>query len=239
MPLWDSVQRNLEKASQEAARMSKVQRVRANIDGLSHQIYAQTNQVVNKTMELFTAGQITNSELLMVCQELANLHQQVNQAQIELQQLQKSQPQAPQLEMPTSYPSPDTVYYPPTPGEGSPTAYAPPPPAYYPYSDPGTGSSATAPPPPPNVEPHTASSMNTSEMLPGLPPPPPALGTEKRFCPACQSELYPHYAFCRNCGSPVQDSGSINAPTLPAERSAPNTGTPFPQTSPPLKDKGV
>ena len=81
MPLWDSVQRSLEKASQEAARMAKTQRLRYTIDGLSRQISTQSNNIVNKTMDLFTAGELTQSELLPLCQEITNLQQQLNQAQ--------------------------------------------------------------------------------------------------------------------------------------------------------------
>src|ERR1700676_408792 len=88
MPLWDSVQRSLEKASQEAARIARTQRLRSIIDALSRQINTQNNAIVNKAMDLFVSGQLTQSELLPICQEMMNLHQQLNQAQIELKQLQ-------------------------------------------------------------------------------------------------------------------------------------------------------
>src|SRR6266480_6657365 len=113
MPLWDSVQRGLEKASQEAARIARTQRLRSNIDGLSRQMYAQNNAIFNKTMELFVSGQLTQSELLPLCQEMINLQQQLNQAQNELKQLQAQSSQPPG---PTSYPStgePSTSYAPP------------------------------------------------------------------------------------------------------------------------------
>ena len=93
MPLWDSVQRSLEKASQEAARMAKTQRLRYTIDGLSRQISTQSNNIVNKTMDLFSAGELTQSELLPLCQEITNLQQQLNLAQNELKQIQATQPQ--------------------------------------------------------------------------------------------------------------------------------------------------
>src|SRR5438270_9496749 len=81
MPLWDSVQRSLEKASQEAARIAKTQRLRSIVDGLTRQISTQNNNLLNKTMDLFNAGQLTQSELLPFCQEITNLQQQLNQAQ--------------------------------------------------------------------------------------------------------------------------------------------------------------
>src|SRR5439155_877631 len=131
----DSVQRGLEKASQEAARIARTQRLRSNIDGLSRQMYAQNNAIFNKTMELFAAGQLTQSELLPLCQEMVNLQQQLNQAQNELKQVQAQASQAqtsgPQTQTGTSNPylPPGPAPYPST-GEGfAHTLYAPPPPA--------------------------------------------------------------------------------------------------------------
>ena len=127
MPLWDSVQRSLEKASQEAARMAKTQRLRYTIDGLSRQISTQSNNIVNKTMDLFTAGELTQSELLPLCQEITNLQQQMNQAINELKQIQATQPQTtgPQTQpgAPNPYlplgPGGQTTY--PSTGEGLPS----------------------------------------------------------------------------------------------------------------------
>ena len=87
MPLWDSVHRGLEKASQEAARIARAQRLRATVDGLSRQMQLQNSLLINKAMELFIAGQLTQNELLPLCQALAQLQYQLNQAQIEMTQL--------------------------------------------------------------------------------------------------------------------------------------------------------
>jgi len=77
MPLWDSVQRSLEKASQEAARIARTQRLRSTIDGLARQINTQQNNIFNKVMDMFVAGQLTSSELFPLCQEMMNLQQQL------------------------------------------------------------------------------------------------------------------------------------------------------------------
>ena len=138
MPLWDSVQRSLEKASQEAARIARTQRLRSIIEGLTRQINTQNNAIVNKAMELFVSGQLAQSELVPICQEMLNLHQQLNQAQNELKQLQIQAHQA--QNMPGSQaslpPSPDTS------GQ-----YVQSPSDYQAYMD--STSSNTAPPPPP------------------------------------------------------------------------------------------
>src|SRR2546421_10484520 len=97
MPLWDSVQRSLEKASQEAARIAKTQRLRSTIDGLTRQVNTQQSSIVNKAMDMFVAGQLTQGELYQLCQEMMNLQQQLNQARAEMQLLlaQASQSQTP------------------------------------------------------------------------------------------------------------------------------------------------
>src|SRR6266516_2253251 len=108
MPLCDSVQRGLEKATQEATRLARTQRLRSTIDGLTRQLNAQNIAICNKTMELFAAEQLTHSELLPLCQEMVNLQQQLNQAQNELKQVQAQASQAqtsgPQTQTGTSNP---------------------------------------------------------------------------------------------------------------------------------------
>lgn len=209
MPLWDSVQRSLEKASQEAARMAKAQRLRSTIDGLSRQIYTQHNNLLNKTMELFVAGQLTQGELLPFCHELVNLQQQLNQAQAELKQVQANQAQAgaqnQYLPPGTDVPAPSP--YAPTPEESAQTTFAPPPPEYQSYLDSTQG--MTVAPPPPGVNPLAESATETVRMGAGATP---ASSPALRRCPACQAELAPGTAFCQNCGSLVQD---INSPHLP------------------------
>ena len=194
MPLWDSVQRSLEKASQEAARMAKTQRLRYTIDGLSRQISTQSNNIVNKTMDLFSAGELTQSELLPSCQEITNLQQQLNQAQNELKQIQATQPQTT---------GPQTM-------PGAPNPYLSSGPEYQSYLDSTQG--GTVAPPPPGVESLTVSSTETIQISAGVAPPPSAVAGR---CAVCHAELAPNNAFCHSCGAPVQD---INSPQLPTVR---------------------
>ncbi len=215
MPLWDSVQRGLEKASQEASRIARIQRLRTTIDNLSRQMNTQSNNLINRTMELFINGQLTQSELLPFCQELVSLKQQINDAQNELRFLQANQPPAPsgQIEGPGVYPPtmPAGPYTPPPMAGGyelPPTVYAPPPPGFETY--PESGSDVT-PPPPPGVEPLTISAISTVLMNVSPAPQP-----EKRPCPACQAEVQPEHAFCHNCGASVQASASPHLPTVRA-----------------------
>jgi hypothetical protein len=218
MPLWDSVQRGLGKAQQEAARIAKGQKLRSTADGLSRQIYTQNNALMQRTMELFVAGQLTQAELLPLCQELANLQQQLNQVQNELKQLQAAQAPMPQTQadMPNIYPSQPPVgtgtgSYPQT-GDVNPGgAYAPPPPpppssAYQAYFD--STDAFVTPPPPPGMGPGSATTISQMETI--------SMGQGMQRCLVCHSEIYPNTAFCHVCGSPILPNASPNLPTIRA-----------------------
>jgi hypothetical protein len=205
MPLWDSVQRSLEKASQEAARIAKTQRLRSTIDGLSRQVNAQQTIVFNRTMDLFLAGQLTQSELIPLCQELARAQQQLNQAQFELRQLQSSQAQPNEA---NQYPP---MSYPPATEEQAQSIYTPP--EYQAYLDSTQG--ATVPPPPPGIDASTADSSATVIMTAAGTPAGP-LQADRQLCQACQAELSPQVAFCPDCGAPVQEMSASHSPTARA-----------------------
>jgi hypothetical protein len=233
MNIWDSVHRGLEKASHEAARIARIQRLRSTIDSVTRQIHTQEELLISRTMEVFAAGQLTQSELLPICQELANLRLQLEQARSDLKAIQSaSAPGTPQN--PTGSNAP---------GGEAPTVYAPPPPDYQFYADPTEP--ATVPPPPPGVEPLTVSARETMIMNPGA-----SEGTSTQtgptdytlYCAQCHAALAVGNAFCHNCGAPVQDSAFSHLPTARAGRLEPiyptgqatfaNTPTSTPQMEP-------
>src|SRR5689334_5657965 len=80
MNLWDSVHRGLEKASQEAARIARIQRLRSTVDTLHRQISNQQGMLIASAMETFREGRMVQGELLPICQELASLQLQLEQA---------------------------------------------------------------------------------------------------------------------------------------------------------------
>src|SRR5713101_991832 len=210
MPLWDSVHRGLEKASQEAARIARTQRLRSTIDGLTRQANTQSTNLIDKALELFTTGQLMQSELLPICQELVSLRQQINDAQIELKQIQATQPPAAatagQVEGPVTYPPTMPMSIPYTPAESSgdlpPTIFAP----------------------PPDIGPLTISSMETVMMgagTAGSPATPAMPQSASQTCPACQTAIQPGHAFCSNCGTPVQNSDALQLHTMRASAAEP------------------
>lgn len=219
MNIWDSVQRGLEKASQEAARIAKMQRLRAAIDTLSRQIYTQQVALINKTMELFDKGQITHNELLTICQDLSQMQQQNLSLQNELKIIQSQSAPTTQPNVSVS-PTPSALPALPAPQEsdGTPTVYAPPPPDFQFYSDTTVG--VPAPPPPPGTGPQAISAINT--VLMGNDSNQQSEG--KLLCVVCRAGLIAGNAYCHNCGSPVVTAAafpptvrSTDAQTLPVE----------------------
>ncbi|QBD82048.1 zinc ribbon domain-containing protein [Ktedonosporobacter rubrisoli] len=210
MNIWDSVQRGLEKATQEAARIAKAQRLRSTIDNLSRQINTGQQMLFSRTMELFATGQLTQSELLSLCQELVSLRQQLEQAQVELKATQGQG-----VPLPGAQPGPSTaatnLAQPAQPSTGphpqaGDLAYIPPTPAYQSHFDPTIP--VTVPPPPPGV--NTAiSSLDTISMPAGTS----SSGTVPR-CTNCNVEIVPGNIYCHNCGAPTQDSDLFHLPTV-------------------------
>jgi hypothetical protein len=186
MNIWDSVQRGLEKATQEATRRARTQRLRSTIDSVTQQIHTQEDDLIVRTMEIFAAGKLTQSELLPLCQTLISLQQQLEQAQHELNLVQsQSQTQLPPTTGAVTTPI---------------AAYTPPPPNYEAYDQ-----TMPAPPPPPPPGITEFSAFSTMQM--GTP------GTGKRLCMHCQAELIPGNAYCHNCGAPTQQNATAQQPT--------------------------
>ncbi len=162
MNIWDSVHRSLDKASKEAGRIARAQRLRSQIDKVTHQINAQEGTLLHQVMNLFMSGKMTQTELLPLCRELINLQQQLSQAQSELQMLQSQGPLPPQIgpaqgqqEMNTP-PIPTTMV-----GDIAPTNYIPSSPVipYQPFE--ATIPATPPPPPPPSVNLQTLHSQET------------------------------------------------------------------------------
>jgi hypothetical protein len=152
MSFLESVQHGIEKASQEASRLAKVQHLR-NVEGdLNNKSSVESQALVAKAMELFQGGHLTQSELQPLCQQIATYHQQIAEVQAEIQKLQaEAQQQAAQAPAPAPVTAPPPGY-PPYPGVPMPPPGYPaygastPPPGYPPY--PG------APTPPPGYPPY-------------------------------------------------------------------------------------
>lgn len=121
MSILESVQHGLEKVSQEASYLAKIQHLHAVINELTFRCNMDHQAVANKAMELYAGGHLTQNELLPLCQELANFQQQIEQVKAELKQLQENPP-ASHAEQPAG-PGPLAPGYPAYPGAPVPPGY--------------------------------------------------------------------------------------------------------------------
>lgn len=129
MSFLESVQHGLEKASQEAARIAKIQHLHGVANDLAVKMNQESYDIINKVMELFQSGHLTQNELLPLCQQIITYQQQIAEVQAEIQKIQdEAHPQAAS--------SASAPVYPPA---GSPAAPPPPPPA--PITPPASGTS--------------------------------------------------------------------------------------------------
>lgn len=229
--IWESVQRGLEKASQEAARIGRIQRLRSTVDSLSRQLNTQNNLLITRAMEVFAAGQMTQSELRPICQDLAILRQQLDQAQHELKSLlnQGAVPPPQPGQVPSGAPT-NIGDLPPT----LPAPAAPPPPGYQTIDN---TIPIPAPPPPPGVQPATISALDTLLINTGNPvaPPPPPEGQTSR-CPQCQARLTPGYVYCHNCGFHLEGSEMQHLPTARSGFSVPGQETMRSEATAPVEE---
>jgi hypothetical protein len=243
MNIWDSVHKGLDKASKEAGRIARMQRLRFQLDKVARQLHTQESTLLHQVMDLFMAGQLTQGELLPLCHELMSLQQQLVQAQSELQMLQSQGPQPPQ----SGQAGLQELNAPATPGgEIAPTMYAPPPPF--------DATVPAVPPPPPGMDlqtPHSqetvmntvsaanamdASTISSQETMfmhqgefsqrPGDEAAGASIekgqqsgGESRQHCPQCHVEVLPGYYFCQNCGSALLPAEGYYPPTLRASGS--------------------
>ncbi|GAC1372859.1 MAG: hypothetical protein NVS2B12_31530 [Ktedonobacteraceae bacterium] len=242
MNIWDSVHRGLDKASKEAARIARGQRLRAQIDKASRQINTQESALLHQVMDLFTSGRLIQGELLPLCHELMSLQQQLSQAQSELQTLQSQGPLPPlpgQTAIQGDMNTQQTTLAPLTGASISPGYTPPPPPSTYPPVD-ATLPAIPPPPPPPSgenwqtlhsqetmmntiLENPVESTLTVSEQKTIITPEggtPQGDVSSKPHCPQCGIETLPGHSFCQNCGAALTPQGSDYQPTIRADSSS-------------------
>ncbi|WP_376797044.1 hypothetical protein [Thermogemmatispora sp.] len=87
MSILESIQHGLEKAAQQAARLARIQHLQLILNDLSYKASQEHRTLSDKVMELYFNGQLSQSELLPLCQNLATLEQHIKELQQELDRL--------------------------------------------------------------------------------------------------------------------------------------------------------
>lgn len=170
MSFLESIQHGLEKASQQAARITKIQHLRSAANDLNFKASQQGQNLVAKAMEMYHNGILAQGELTAICKQISDYQQQCHEVQEELQRLQSDEDEQQEIPAPPplapgyqayaqavppgypAYPAPPAGYPTPAPvapGYPPPAGYAPyPPQVGYPAA-PGQPVQPLAYPPPP------------------------------------------------------------------------------------------
>jgi hypothetical protein len=179
MSFLESIQHGLEKASQEAAHITKIQHLHNVATDLTFRVSQEGQTLITKAMELYYGGALSQGELVAICQQIATYQQQMNEVHTELQQLQSSQEESNQPEAAVP-PPPAPAGYPAYPPAAPPQAYAPGtvPYAYPPYPAQAAGYPAYPAPagypptyPQPAYAPYPAVPSSETPTKPGAPAP--------------------------------------------------------------------
>lgn len=87
MSFLESVQHGIEKASQEAARLAKIQHLHGIVNDLTNKTNQNSQDIIAKAMELFQDGHLTQNELQPFCQQITTYQQQIAEVQAEIQKI--------------------------------------------------------------------------------------------------------------------------------------------------------
>lgn len=232
MSFLESIQHGLEKASQEAARITKIQHLHNVVNDLSFKASQQGQTLVEQAMDMYHNGRLGQGELVVICQQIATYQQQINEVNEELQRLQQHE-NAADSPVPPIAPPPPTGY-PAYPQDAPTQAYVVPtallvqpdnstyPPSGEPPTSPGTSQNIqenTPVPSEPAPKPHAAKKHTTVHKESSAPSP-----TEAEAAPAqapgsyAQGVLPPVYSpfTAQPAPSPAPESAE-DEPTKPAQ----------------------
>ena len=121
MSFLESIQHGLEKASQEAARITKIQHLHNIVNDLTFKTSQQGQALVMQAMDMYHSGHLGQGELVAICQQIATYQQQIGEVQEELQRLQKPEDNTGEQAAPLASPP---AGYPAYPQTAPPQAYA-------------------------------------------------------------------------------------------------------------------
>jgi hypothetical protein len=168
--IMDQFRRGLDRASFEADRLMRYNRVRAEASRIRQQAREQTHALGEKVLELYQANDLPVPALRDLARAVMELNERVDRKEDEAALIQKEEWVDPEGEEPAGDPQP-----------GAATA---PPPRVAATGDPQIGA-ATGPAPTPGA---------------AAAPAPTGAAVERHVCPACGTALRPQAAFCPHCG---------------------------------------
>ena len=183
----DSLRRGLDRASFEADKLMRYNRVRGEAVRVQTQSQEQVHELGERALALYAAGTLHNSELTDLAREITDLRERARQKEAEAAAIQGEVWIEPP--MPPAMPGAP----PPAPGPSvAPVAPAAPPAPAAPWTPP-----PAAPAAPPSWSSGPARPLGPIEDQGTHRIPPP---DRNAYCPVCGAPLRPQAAFCAQCG---------------------------------------
>lgn len=112
MSFLESIQHGLEKASQEATRITKIQHLHNVVNDLTFKTSQQGQTLIAQAMDMYHNGRLGQGELVVICQQIATYQQQINEVQEEIQRLQQHENNPDQQAVPIAPPPTGYSAYP-------------------------------------------------------------------------------------------------------------------------------
>lgn len=240
MSFLESIQHGLEKASQQAARITRIQHLHHIATDLDFKASQQGQNLVGKAMEMYHNGILAQGELTAICKQIADYQQQSHEVQEELQRLQSDEDGQQEIPAPPA-PAPGYQVYPQAaPAQAYPAG--PVPPGYPAYPTPPAG----YPPYPPQASYPAAPGLPVQQ--PAYAPPPAStrpptqplsLSSETPTAPGAPAQAsappaHPHKAAAHHHAAPApaaeSDQSSAPPPGTYANGALPPIYSPFAQS---------
>ncbi|HEY1353321.1 MAG TPA: hypothetical protein VGF67_27240 [Ktedonobacteraceae bacterium] len=111
MSFLESIQHGLEKASQQAARITKIQHLHNVANDLNFKASQQGQSLLAKAMEMYHNGILAQGELTSICKQIADYQQQLHEVQEEIERLQSDEDEQSEIPAPPA-PAPGYAPYP-------------------------------------------------------------------------------------------------------------------------------
>jgi hypothetical protein len=99
--LFEGIKGRVTKAAFEADKLKRIAQIRASIISLNRELEQEKKELGDALLQLYDAGELTQPELLELCEQLAPLRGQIAQKEAEIERIR--QEEAPEVPIPTLY----------------------------------------------------------------------------------------------------------------------------------------
>lgn len=90
--LFEGIRERATKAAFEADKLRRITQVRATIRGLRKELERKRKEIGDSALQLYDAGQLTQPQLVELCEQLAPLRNQIREKEAKIESIRKEKP---------------------------------------------------------------------------------------------------------------------------------------------------